>query len=100
MTVTKAPTPPQGDLVFTASADHATKVTSYLLKVFAAGANPATATPVSQSSLGKPTPGTNNEITVDRQSFFTALAAGNYIATVTAVGSTGQSQSSAVSFTR
>ena len=53
-------------VVFTASTDHATNVTSYLLEVFAAGANPNTATPVATSDLGKPTPAANGDITVDR----------------------------------
>ena len=87
-------------VAFTASADHATKVTSYVLKVFAATANPATATPVATSDLGKPTPSSTGEITVDRSTFFSALATGSYQATVTAVGSSGQTQSTAVSFTR
>jgi Bacterial Ig domain len=91
-------TPPRL-VVFTAPADHATNVTSYLLKVFAAGANPATATPVATSNLGKPTP-SGGEITVDRASFFSALAAGSYQATVTAIGPGGQSPSAAVTFTR
>ena len=86
-------------VVFTASADHAT-VTSYLLEVFAAGANPATATPVATSNLGKPAPAANNDITVDRASFFTALAPGNYVATVSAIAPGGRSRSAAVAFTR
>ena len=63
------PTGPTG-VVFTASTDHATNVTSYLLSVFAANANPTTATPIATSDLGKPTPAANNDITVDRASFF------------------------------
>lgn len=87
-------------VAFTASADHATGVTRYVLEIFAAGANPSTATPVATSDLGKPTPGTNNEITVDRSAFFSALAAGNYLSTVRADGPGGSSRSAAVSFTR
>lgn len=85
---------------FAASTDHSTNVNSYVLKVFASGANPATATPVATSDLGKPTPDGSNTITVDRASFFSALAAGNYVATVTAIGPGGQTQSSSVTFTR
>jgi hypothetical protein len=92
-------TPPRA-VVFTASSDHATNVTSYTLKVFAAGANPSTATAIATSNLGKPTPASNGDITVDRATFFSNLAVGNYIATVTAVGPGGQTQSSSVSFTR
>jgi len=87
-------------VVFTASADHATRVSSYLLKVFTQGANPNTATPVASSDLGKPTPAANNDITVDRAAFFSALPAGNYIATVTAIGPGGQTPSSSVPFVR
>lgn len=87
-------------VVFTASADHATNVTSYRLSVFAANANPATATPIATSDLGKPAPAANGEITVDRASFFSALAAGNYLATVTAIGPGGQTQSASVPFSR
>ena len=87
-------------VLFTASADHATNVTSYRLSVYAAGANPATATPVATSDLGKPTPDANNEITVNRATFFSALAPGNYISTVTAIGPGGQTSSAPVAFTR
>ena len=66
VTVTVGTTRHRGYVVFTASADHATNVTSYVFEVFAAGANPATATPIASSDLGKPTPAANNEITVDR----------------------------------
>jgi chitinase len=87
-------------VAFTASTDHAASVTSYLLKVFTAGADPATATPVASSDLGKPAPDGAGTIMVDRATFFSALAAGNYLATVTAIGSGGQTQSAAVTFTR
>ena len=75
-------------------------MSNYVLKVFAATANPATATPLATSDLGKPTPAANGEITVDRQTFFTALAAGNYQATVTAIGPGGQTAGAAIAFTR
>lgn len=97
---TTTTTSPPRYVVFTASADHATNVTSYMFKVFAAAANPATATPIVSSSLGKPTPDASNTITVDRSALFNALAAGSYIATVTAIGPTGQTQSAAATFTR
>jgi hypothetical protein len=63
-------------------------------------ASQATATPIATSDLGKPTPDANNEITVDRASFFTALPVGNYLATVTAIGPGGQTPSSSVAFSR
>jgi predicted phage tail protein len=98
--VSSTTTSPPKSVVFGASADHATNVTSYLLEVFAANANPATATAVATSSLGKPTPAANNEITVDRSSFFSALAPGTYVATVSAIGPGGRTRSTAVTFTR
>jgi hypothetical protein len=96
---TASSTPPTG-VVFTASIDHATNVTSYLLSVYAANANPATATPIATSDLGKPTPAANNDITVDRASFFAALPVGNYQATVTAIGPGGSTRSSSITFSR
>jgi regulation of enolase protein 1 (concanavalin A-like superfamily) len=96
---TSTSTPPRL-VVFTASADHATNVTSYFFEVFASGANPATATSIVSSNLGKPTPASNNEITVDQSALFTALALGNYVATVTAIGPGGRTRGAAVTFTR
>jgi len=100
VTVTGGTQTPPRWVVFVASSTHATGVTNYQLRVFAAGANTATATPVATSDLGKPTPAANGEITVDRGAFFTALAVGNYAATVMAIGPGGQVQSSAITFTR
>jgi predicted phage tail protein len=100
VTVSGTSSGPPTMVVFTASADHATNVTSYRLSVFTAGSNPSTATPVATSDLGKPTPDANNDITVNQATFFSALAPGNYIATVTAIGPGGQTQSAAVPFTR
>ena len=48
--VGSAPTAPT-KVVFTASSDHATNVTSYRLSVYAPGANPTTATPITTSDL-------------------------------------------------
>jgi regulation of enolase protein 1 (concanavalin A-like superfamily) len=100
VTVSGAVLTPPRYVVFTASTDHATNVTSYQMRVFASGANPATATPIATSDLLKPTPASNGDITVDRGSFFTGLAAGNYVATVMAIGPGGQTQSASVTFTR
>jgi hypothetical protein len=85
---------------FQKSADHATLVTSYRLNIYANGANPATATPIKTANLGKPAPDSSGNITVDESSFFSSLATGTYVATVSAIGSGGSSQSSAVTFTR
>ena len=88
-------------VVFTASPDHATLVTYYELRIYAAGANPSTATPIAKSNLGKPTPGANNDITVNNLStFFSTLTVGNYVGAVAAVGSGGSSVSTGVTFTR
>jgi predicted phage tail protein len=100
VTVSSAPPPPPTSVVFGASSDHATNVTRYELSVFAQGADPATATPVATSDLGKPTPAANNDITVNRASFFSALPPGNYIAVVTAIGPGGQTRSAPASFSR
>jgi len=86
--------------VFSASADHATLVTSYRLDVFANGADPNTATPIASSDLGKPTPDGTNTITVDRATFFSALAPGSYVATVSSLGSGGQNRSASTTFAR
>ncbi len=101
ITVTAPPTTTLPTAVaFQASSNHAESVTTYRLDVFTSTANPATATPVGTSDLGKPTPATNNDITVNRATFFSALAVGNYIATVTAIGPTGSARSTQVAFTR
>ncbi len=104
---TKTPPPPATSstpapryVEFTASANHDAAVTSYLLEVFPAGADPKTATPVAASNLGKPTPGSGGVITVDRAAFFTALAPGNYLAAVSALGAGGEAQGTPVAFTR
>jgi regulation of enolase protein 1 (concanavalin A-like superfamily) len=94
-----APTVPR--LVeFHESADDATLVTSYRFDVFANGANPTTATPVASSDLGHPAADASGNITIDRSSFFAALAPGTYVATVSAVGSGGIGRSTSATFTR
>jgi hypothetical protein len=87
-------------IVFQKSADDATNVTSYLLEVFASGVNPATATPLASSDLGKPAADVNGDISVDRSTFFSALTPGSYLAAVSAIGPAGRNRSAAVAFTR
>ena len=101
ITVPPAPasTPPTG-VAFQASADHATLVTSYELRVYASGADPATAAPVASSNLGKPAPDASNDITVDQTTFFSNLASGSYVAAVAAIGSGGSSTSAGVASTK
>ena len=100
VTVGTTPLTPPRLVVFTASSDHATHVTSYRFDVFISTANPLTAIPLATANLGKPTPAANNDITVDQSALFSALAVGNYIATVTAIGPGGSTRSLTVAFTR
>lgn len=99
ITVTTAPSSPPTSIVFQASVDHAT-VTSYRLEIFASGANPSTATPVATSDLGKPAPDAAGDISVNRATFFSALAPGNYQATVSSMGSSGSARSAPLTFSR
>jgi regulation of enolase protein 1 (concanavalin A-like superfamily) len=87
-------------VAFAASADHDTNVWKYVLKVFAAGTAVGAATPVAVSDLGKPAPPAAGHVIVDRAEFFGALPAGDYVATVTAVGPGGQTRSTVVAFTK
>jgi hypothetical protein len=86
-------------VAFIASATHST-VTRYALDVFAATANPSTATPIATSDLGKPAPNSAGEIVVDRTTFLNGLATGNYQITIAAINSSGTSRSAAIPFTR
>jgi predicted phage tail protein len=97
--ITVNPAASQRNAVFTASADHNTLVNSYQFEIFAAGANPSTATPIATQNLGKPAL-VNGECTADVTITINGLAPGNYQATVSAVGSGGSSRSVAVTFTR
>jgi hypothetical protein len=98
ITVTTAPSTTH--VVFTASADHDTLVTSYLLEVFASDADVNTSSPIASTDLGKPTPEANSDISVDETSFFNALSPANYLVTVAAVTPEGGARSTPVSFTR
>jgi hypothetical protein len=55
----------------------------YVLEIFAAGADPSSATPVATFELGTPTV-VNNEVVVDVRSVMYPLAGGNYFAVVSA----------------
>ena len=87
-------------VAFTASTDHDTIVTSYLLEVFASGADVNTASPIASVDLGKPAPDVNRDITVDETAFFNALAPGSYIVTVSAVAPEGSARCTPVPYTR
>jgi len=100
VTVAAPPPPPPGaHALFAASADHNTLVTRYVLDVFASGANPNTATPIASQDLGKPAV-VNGDCNADISASYNSLAAGSYIATVSAVGSGGSSRSAATPFTK
>jgi hypothetical protein len=100
ITVNAAPPPPSYTVAFTASVDHDTDVTSYLLEVFANGADPNTAQALASTSMGKPTPDANREIDVNETSFLSALAPGTYLVTVSAIGPGGQARSAPFTFTK
>jgi regulation of enolase protein 1 (concanavalin A-like superfamily) len=87
-------------VIFTASTDHDSNVTRYLLEVFANGTDPNTGAASASSDLGKPVPDANRTIDVDRASFFNALAPGSYTAMVTAIGPYGTARSNPATFTR
>jgi regulation of enolase protein 1 (concanavalin A-like superfamily) len=78
-------------VVFTASADHATNVTSYTVAIYR-GADPVTASPVATRDLGKPAP-VGGDITVDISTLVNPLPAGTYKAVVRASGSGGTTAS-------
>jgi hypothetical protein len=80
--------------VFTPSSNHATAVDRYLLEVFTAGADTRVANPVKSQDLGKPAI-VSGQISVDVSSTILSLSSGNYVATVTAIGSGGSTQSAA-----
>ena len=83
--------PPTG-VIFQASVDH-TIVVSYQVDVFAAGADPETATPIATINVGKPAPGAGNDITVTIPAFFSALPPGTYQLTVATQNADGLSRS-------
>jgi regulation of enolase protein 1 (concanavalin A-like superfamily) len=99
ITVTSATDTPPTTVIFHASSDHAI-VTSYRLDIFSNGADPNTATPVATSNLGKPTPDASGDISLNRATFFSSLAPGTYVATVSAIGSGGSGRSTPITFTR
>ena len=90
VTVT-AVAPRPSTLVFGASADHATNVTSYIVALYR-GADPITASPVATRDLGRPTP-VIGEITVDISTLVDPLPAGSYYAVVRASGPGGTTAS-------
>jgi regulation of enolase protein 1 (concanavalin A-like superfamily) len=98
-TITVGAAPPPTAVMFQASTDHAI-VTSYLMQIYANAADPNTATPVASSDLGKPAPGTNGDISVNRATLFSGLAPGTYLLTVSSIGAGGTTRSLSITFTR
>jgi hypothetical protein len=94
VSITVAASTPATRLIFTASTDHNTNVTSYTLEIFTQGTNPSTAPPVSSRDLGKPAV-VSGDITVDIAPLIQALAPGNYFGTVTAIGPGGSTRRAA-----
>jgi hypothetical protein len=90
VTVT-AVAPRPSTLVFTASPDHATNVTSYIVALYR-GVDPVTASPVATRDIGKPTPA-NGDISVDISTMVDPLPAGPYYAVVRASGPGGTTAS-------
>ena len=78
--------------VFTPSSNDATAVQRYVLEVFPVGADTRVANPVATQDLGKP-PITNGTCSADVTSTILALTPGTYVATVTAMGAGGSTQS-------
>jgi hypothetical protein len=87
----KSPTLPS-TAVFTPSSNDATAVDRYVLEVFPLGADTRVANPVATQDLGKP-PISNGSCSADVTSTILALIPGSYIATVTAIGPGGSTQS-------
>ena len=90
ITVTAA-APQPTTLVFTASADHATNVTSYTVAIYRS-ADPVTGSPVATRDLGKPTP-VSGDISVNISTLVDPLPAGTYKSVVRAVGPGGTTAS-------
>jgi regulation of enolase protein 1 (concanavalin A-like superfamily) len=87
-------------VAFTTSLADAAVATEYVLEFFAAGANPATATPIKRQSLGKPPLDATGTATVDITTVFGTLPAGSYLATVSAVWSGGISRSASIAVSK
>jgi regulation of enolase protein 1 (concanavalin A-like superfamily) len=90
VTISSTPTRPT-TLVFTASSNHATAVTSYTVAIYRT-VDPVTATPVATRDIGRPTP-SNGDISVDISTLINPLATGSYYAVVRAIGSAGTAAS-------
>jgi hypothetical protein len=79
-------------LIFTASGDHYTLVTSYSVALYRS-VDSSNGAPVATKNLGKPTP-VNSEISTSISDIVNPLPSGSYYGVVTAIGSGGSSRSS------
>jgi hypothetical protein len=79
-------------VIFVPSTSPTTAVDRYFLEIFPLGVDWTVANPVATQDLGKPAV-VSGECRVDISQTTNALAPGSYIATVTAIGSGGSSQS-------
>jgi hypothetical protein len=91
VTVTAA-APQPTTVVFTASTDHATNVTSYTVAIYRA-ADPVTGSPVATRDIGKPAP-VSGDISVNISTTVDPLPAGSYKAVIRAIGPGGTTASS------
>jgi regulation of enolase protein 1 (concanavalin A-like superfamily) len=91
ITVSTVVAPRPTRLAFTASANHATSVSSYIVAIYR-GADPVTASPVTTRDLGKPAP-VGGDITADISTLVNPLPAGTYKAVVRASGPGGTTAS-------
>jgi chitinase len=91
VTVDAGPTATATTVLFTASLDHDSGVTSYSVAIYRSG-DPVSATPAATKNLGKPAP-SNGDISADISDIVTPLAAGSYYAVVTATGAGGSAAS-------
>ena len=89
--VPTATSSPRG-IIFDASTDHDTIVTSYRVEFFTAGSDTNTSTPIITHDIGKPSP-INGEIEVDVAAIVEALPPGNYVTIVSATGLGGTTRS-------
>jgi hypothetical protein len=79
-------------LIFTPSSNHTTAVDRYVLEIFPAGADTRVANAIVTRDVGKPAV-SGGECRVDVTSTILGLSAGNYVATISAVGDGGTTQS-------
>jgi hypothetical protein len=98
-TITVNPPLSPRTVTFTASPDHQTLVSSYLLEIFPTGGDPVNGIPIASQNVGKP-PVVNGDCSADVTVTINPLLPGNYLAVVAAIGTGGKSRSAPFTFTR